>query len=86
MYRIIFRKKAAKELQKLPSTALKKAVKAIDDLSENPRPNGSKKLKASDENLWRIRVGDYRVIYLIEDTIKIVEVRRIGHRKDIYGL
>jgi len=38
----------------------------------------------SEENLWRLRVGDYRIIYLIEDDIKIIEIRKIGHRKDVY--
>ena len=49
-----------------------------------PRPAGSKKLQGASENLWRIRTGDYRIIYAIEDTIKIIEIRKIGHRKDIY--
>lgn len=56
----------------------------MEKLSENPRPQGSKKLVGQNENLWRVRVGDYRVIYLIEDKIKVVEVRKAGHRKDIY--
>jgi mRNA interferase RelE/StbE len=57
---------------------------AIDSLANNPRPNGSKKLVSQKETLWRIRVGDYRIIYSIEDVLKILEIRRIGHRKDIY--
>lgn len=57
---------------------------AIDGLSSNPRPDGSKKLKGSDENMWRIRIGDYRVIYIIEDEIKVINVRKVGNRKDIY--
>jgi mRNA interferase RelE/StbE len=84
MYKVTFKKKAGKELRKLPSTVLKRVSKSIDDLEENPRPDGSKKLKGSDENTWRIRTGDYRVIYVIEDTIKIVEIRKVGHRKDVY--
>lgn len=84
MYIIKFKKKAHKYLLKLPTLVIKKIVASIDGLAINPRPEGSIKLKGSDENLWRIRVGDYRVIYVIEDTIKIVEVRKLGHRKDIY--
>lgn len=84
MYDIKFKKKAYKELFKLPSIMIKKVAISIDELAVDPRPEGSKKLKGSNENLWRIRIGDYRVIYLIEDTIKIVEIRKIGHRKDIY--
>ncbi|MEQ8478729.1 type II toxin-antitoxin system RelE/ParE family toxin [Fulvivirga sp.] len=84
MYHIRFKKKAQKELFKLPSVMIKKLAASIDQLELDPRPDGSKKLKGSNENLWRIRIGDYRVIYLIEDVIKIVEIRKIGHRKDIY--
>jgi mRNA interferase RelE/StbE len=56
----------------------------IDGLVSDPGPSGSKKSESQKESLWRVRVGDYRVIYLTEDIIKIVEVRKIGHRKDIY--
>jgi mRNA interferase RelE/StbE len=48
-----------------------------------PRPAGVKKLKG-EENAWRIRVADYRVIYTIEDIIEIIEIQRIRHRKDVY--
>ncbi len=85
MYSIRFKKSAEKELEKLPSQIIKRIVKSIDTLVENPKPVGSKKLEGQKESLWRIRIGDYRVIYLIEDVIKIIEIRRIGHRKDIYS-
>ena len=84
MYTVQFKKSAEKELEKLPTQIIKRISKAIDGLTENPRPVGSKKLEGQRESLWRIRIGDYRVIYLIEDVIRIVEIRRIGHRKDIY--
>lgn len=84
MFEIRFKKKAYKELLSLPSLMIRKVVVAIDDLAVNPRPEGSKKLKGGNENLQRIRIGSYRVIYLIEETIKVVEVRKLGHRKDIY--
>ncbi len=58
MFQIFFKKSAEKELQKLPTTILKRIVPAIDDLSENPRPKGSKKLEGNKENIWRIRIGD----------------------------
>jgi len=85
MYQITFKKKAAKEMLKLPSSMLPKIVKSIDNLSKNPRPEGSKKLRGSDEDLWRIRIGNYRVIYSIKDSIRIVNIRKVGHRKDIYN-
>jgi len=85
MYQITFKKKAAKEMLKLPSSMLPKIVNSIDNLSENPRPEGSKKLRGNDEDLWRIRTGNYRVIYSIKDSIRIVNIRKVGHRKDIYN-
>ena len=57
---------------------------AIDNLSIEPRPSGCKKLKGSLERLWRIRIGDYRVIYSIEDKIEVLDIRRVRHRKDVY--
>jgi mRNA interferase RelE/StbE len=83
-YKIAIVKKALKELEALPVNTNKQIVAAIDELKEEPRPPGCKKLKGESEYLWRIRVGNYCVLYFIEDTIKIVEVRKIGHRKDIY--
>jgi mRNA interferase RelE/StbE len=73
-----------KELVELPKQASIKLTQAIDSLANNPRPIGCKKLKGEKEYLSRIRVGDYRVIYQIEDVVKIVEIRKIGNRKDIY--
>ena len=84
MYSITIKKSAAKELEHLPGNILKKVTHEIYQLAGNPRPTGSKKLKGSSENLWRIRIGDYRVVYLIEDTVKIIDIRKVGHRKDIY--
>jgi mRNA interferase RelE/StbE len=84
MYNISINQSALKELGKLPKAMAKKAEKAIDALAEEPRPVGVKKLKGADEDLYRIRVGDFRIIYSIEDEIKIVDVLKIGHRKEIY--
>jgi mRNA interferase RelE/StbE len=74
-----------KDLETLPAKSCKQVIKAIDQLAKDPRPQGCKKLKGEDEYMWRIRVGDYRVLYTIEDTVQIIDIRRIGHRKDIYG-
>ena len=84
MYQITFKDSASKELQRLSKSVVTKIASAINELSENPRPSGVKKLKDSSEDLYRIRVGDYRIIYVIDDGIKIVNIRRLGHRKDIY--
>ncbi len=82
MYQIEIKKSALKELSQIPSSYNKKIVAAIDTLEENPRPSGVKKLPG--EEAYRIRVADYRIIYTIEDTIKIVTIQRIRHRKDAY--
>jgi len=84
MYRIIIKKEALKELKTFPRFAVVSITESIQRLSENPRPAGCTKLKGSRENLWRIRVGNYRVVYHIDDIIKIVNVRTIGDRKDVY--
>ena len=84
MYKITFIRSAEKEIDKLPPSIVKKIVPVIDDLANNPRPKGSKKLKGKQEDLWRVRSGDYRIIYSIEDVIRIVEIRKVGHRRDIY--
>jgi mRNA interferase RelE/StbE len=82
-YNVVVSKSAAKELSKLPTTVNNRIIKAILKLSDDPRPQGSQKLKGGAEN-WRIRIGDYRVVYAIDDEVMIVDVRKVGHRKDIY--
>ncbi len=84
MYKIEIDQSAEKELAALPKEALRKVVRLINGLEREPRPSGVKKLKASDENLYRIRSGDYRIVYAVAEEIKIVNIRRIRHRKDVY--
>src|SRR5271156_2270237 len=84
MYQVIIKKEALKELKLLPKAAISAINHSITQLSSDPRPAGCLKLKGSKENLWRIRVGNYRVIYLIDDIIRIVNIRAVGHRKNIY--
>lgn len=84
IYHITITKSALKELSKLNTVVFKKLEKAIDGLSKNPRPEGVKKLKGISEDLYRIRSGDYRVIYAVDDEIRIVDIRKVRHRKDIY--
>ena len=81
IYKVIFKKSAAKELAELPATELPKIKTAIEKLGDNPRPDGVKKLKDSTATLWRIRIGNYRVIYTIDDVIRIVEIRAVGDRR-----
>ena len=82
MYSIQLKKSAFKELSNIPPPYNKKIVDAIDSLAINPRPEGVKKLKGAEA--FRIRVADYRIVYTIEDEIRIVEIQRIRHRKDAY--
>jgi mRNA interferase RelE/StbE len=82
-YLILFKKSAYKELEKLPISVQEDITKSIAKLSENPRPNGCIRLKGS-SLLWRIRIGDYRVIYSIVDNILSIEIVRIGHRREVY--
>lgn len=82
-YRLILSKPAVKALRSLPAFVTARIAPAIDALKEEPRPAGCKKLKGNEE-LWRIRVGDCRVIYVIDDVVRVVDVRRIGNRRDVY--
>ena len=84
MYSIDITKNAFKEIAALPIKTKAQVSKAIDGLQENPRPVGCKKLKGETDYLWRVRVGNYRIIYTIEDIIKVIEIRKVGHRKDIH--
>lgn len=81
-YRIEIKKSALKELSQIPQPYNKKIIEAIDELAVNPRPAGCKKLKGSEA--YRIRVSDYRVVYTIEDVIRLIEILRVRHRKDVY--
>ncbi len=81
-YKIGFRASAEKELRKLPSVELARLIERISGLAENPRPPGSHKL--SGEKKYRLRQGDYRIIYSVDDDGKSVLIVKIGHRRDIY--
>ena len=82
-YAVELTESAEKDLYKLPAKIITRIVEVLKSLEESPRPHGCKKLKGY-KNLWRIRVGDYRIIYAIEDVILLIDVREIGHRKNIY--
>ena len=83
-YQVIFKKSAAKEIKKLSKPTKTRVIQVIDNLAEEPRPAEVKKLKGLSQDLWRIRVGDYRIIYTIKDQIRVVNIRKVGHRRDIY--
>ena len=82
-YRVDIESGARRSLRKLPSVVQRRIVEAACRLADNPRPPGCIKLQA-EENAWRIRVGDYRIIYEIHDTVLLVLVIRIDHRRNVY--
>ncbi|MGJ8640403.1 MAG: type II toxin-antitoxin system RelE family toxin [Opitutaceae bacterium] len=81
-YKIEFSKRVRKDFKKIPTHDAKRILNAIQLLASDPLPQNSKKLKG--EELFRIRIGNYRVIYSIEDSKMIIFVIKLGHRKDIY--
>jgi mRNA interferase RelE/StbE len=82
-YSVEFTSSAAKALKKLHASLADRVIAAIEILADQPRPSGSKKLSGED-NLYRIRTGDYRIVYQIQDKQLVVLIVRIGHRRDIY--
>ena len=82
-YHLALTSSAEKELKKLPSPVIARIAPRVENLAANPRPPGCKKLKGGDKE-WRIRVGDYRVVYTIDDAKSLVEVTRIRHRSEVY--
>lgn len=82
-YKLEFASRAAREFRKLPPQEQQRISVSIDRLIVNPYPPGSQKVQGHSD-LFRIRVGNYRVIYDIQDDILIVLVVRIGHRRDVY--
>ena len=82
-YLVTFAASAKKELKALPADAIGRLLPKIRELVENPRPNGCKKLQGY-KNRWRIRVGNYRIVYSIDDQARVVDVTRIAHRRDVY--
>lgn len=83
-YNIFFKKSAEKELSSIPKNYLSKIIQKIRELENNPRPIDSCKL--TNYNLFRVRQGDYRIVYVINDQKQEIEIFKIGHRKDVYRL
>ncbi|MEY5040669.1 MAG: hypothetical protein RLZZ414_197 [Bacteroidota bacterium] len=81
-FTILLTKKAEKQIDKLKDNIAIPILEAITQLENNPRPTGCKKLKGRDA--YRIKIGNYRVIYEIFDNELLIEVIALGHRKDIY--
>jgi mRNA interferase RelE/StbE len=83
MYRVLLERSAERDLGRLSAEVHDHVIVAIQSLAANPRPPGCRKLAGSKSD-WRIRVGDYRVIYEIADAIRVVRVNRVRHRREVY--
>ena len=81
-YEIYFKESVWKELKKVPKNDLKKILSRIENLGEDPRPAGCEKLTAHE--LYRIRQGNYRIVYSIQDEELTVWIIKVGHRRNVY--
>jgi len=82
-YSIEWKSSAKKELRRLPKKTINSIISTVGELKNNPHPAGSKKIIGT-EHTYRQRVGDYRIVYSIESNCLLIEVVRVGHRKDVY--
>jgi len=83
MYEVYLERAAERDLKKLPGNVFHRLVARLRKLAQEPRPAGSRKITGA-ENVWRIRVGDFRVIYEVDDTVRAVRVMRVKHRREAY--
>ena len=81
-YKVVFKKSVAKDLRTIPSSDIKKILKRIELLSNNPLPINAEKL--SGQQRYRIRQGNYHILYEIDDMIVSITIVKVGHRRDVY--
>jgi len=82
-FRVEWKKSTRKDLRKLPPNVVDRVLETVEQLAVNPFPVGVEKLAGS-EHAYRVRVGDYRVVYEVVTKTKLVEIQRVRHRKDVY--
>jgi mRNA interferase RelE/StbE len=82
-YSVEVKSSARRELEALPDSVLARVVRKIESLGDTPRPTGCKKLPGYKDH-WRIRIGDWRMVYIIDDAAKRISVTRIAHRREVY--
>jgi mRNA interferase RelE/StbE len=82
-YAVELKPSARKELESLPDTVLARVVRKMEALGSDPRPAGCKKLRGYKDQ-WRVRIGDWRIVYIIDDPARLVSVTRIAHRREVY--
>jgi len=83
-FSVRFVRSARKEIERLDAAVVERVFSRIEALATEPRPSGCRKLRGAID-LWRLRIGDYRVIYWIDDTARVVEIRAVRHRSASYG-
>jgi len=83
VYEVYLERSAENDLKRLPTSTFDRIVHQIKTLAENPRPSGCHKLAGS-KNDWRIRIGDFRVLYEIDEKAKAVRIMRVRHRREVY--
>ncbi len=82
-YTVELKAPARKELEELPDSVLARIIRKVETLGDTPRPVGCKKLKGYKDH-WRIRAGDRRIVYIINDDARLVSITRIAHRSEVY--
>jgi len=82
-YEVVFARSARRELEGLEASIARRIIARVEALTTNPRPPGCVKLQGA-ADLWRIRVGEYRVVYSVDDDARLVDLRVVRHRRDVY--
>ena len=83
MYEVILPKSVSKQIRRLPPKVRGRVLRRLAELGDEPRPPGCRKL-VPEEDLYRVRIGAYRVIYLVEDDARRVIIVRVAHRREVY--
>lgn len=81
-YKIVFKHSVAKDLRRIPNDDVQRILRRIDSLAQEPRPPGVEKLSGDEK--YRIRQGNYRILYTIEDLIVTLTIVKVGHRRQVY--
>lgn len=81
-YRIVFKQSVAKDFRQIPKIDIQRILRRINDLTDDPRPACVEKLTGDEK--YRIRQGNYRILYAIDDNIITVTIVKVGHRRDVY--
>jgi len=84
MHEVLLSGQAERDLKRLPAEVFQRVIAAIRTLGADPRPHGCRKLQGSPRDDYRVRVGDYRVVYEIDDRNKAVRIMRVRHRREVY--